>query len=427
MSKTLLKAATDRALRKEREAKDEKAVVVAGSNKKRAHVDTEASSSLKTLKISDNKKVKLSGDLRPITPADSDATAVTSKAAGGGGTATSLAGRVVYLGHIPDGFYEAQMEKFFKQFGNVQRIKLFRSKKNNRSRGYAFLEFDSPETAAVVADSMDGYFLMERKMVCNVVPPEKIHDKMFARPKQEPRTKKSEIDSDSDDEEKVEGEEQAEKAKEEEHGVDDTNFEKMVKAHRKLMAQKQKKLRELGIEFNIPFVQPVEERVVSPVTAAAATVATVVAPTPGKKGKVAAPVPEPEPVEEEKPILAPTTPGKTRRAKGAAVPEPEPVEEEKPILAPTTPGKTRRAKGAAVPEPEPVEEEKPVVAPTPGRTRSGRSAAVAEPKPVEEEKAVVAPTTPGKARKAKNAKPVEPEVEEKSLETKKQSKIPRRK
>ena len=36
---------------------------------------------------------------------------------------------VVYLGHIPHGFYEEEMNKYFSQFGTVTRLKLARSKK----------------------------------------------------------------------------------------------------------------------------------------------------------------------------------------------------------------------------------------------------------------------------------------------------------
>jgi len=36
---------------------------------------------------------------------------------------------VVYLGHIPYGFFEDQIKGFFSQFGEVTRLKLARSKK----------------------------------------------------------------------------------------------------------------------------------------------------------------------------------------------------------------------------------------------------------------------------------------------------------
>ena len=36
---------------------------------------------------------------------------------------------VVYVGHIPHGFYEDEMRGFFSQFGTVNRLRLSRSKK----------------------------------------------------------------------------------------------------------------------------------------------------------------------------------------------------------------------------------------------------------------------------------------------------------
>jgi nucleolar protein 15 len=38
-------------------------------------------------------------------------------------------GCVLYIGHIPHGFYEEQMKGFFGQFGIVTRVRLSRSKK----------------------------------------------------------------------------------------------------------------------------------------------------------------------------------------------------------------------------------------------------------------------------------------------------------
>lgn len=48
---------------------------------------------------------------------------------------------VIYLGRIPHGFYEEQMRGYFEQFGEVTRLRLSRSKKTAKSRGYAFIEF----------------------------------------------------------------------------------------------------------------------------------------------------------------------------------------------------------------------------------------------------------------------------------------------
>ena len=38
-------------------------------------------------------------------------------------------GAVIYLGHIPYGFFEEQMQGYFSQFGTVTRLRLSRSPK----------------------------------------------------------------------------------------------------------------------------------------------------------------------------------------------------------------------------------------------------------------------------------------------------------
>lgn len=87
---------------------------------------------------------------------------------------------VVYLGHIPHGFYEDQMQGFFSQFGDISRLRLSRSKKTGRSRHYAFIQFKEPAVASVVADTMNGYILEGRHLVCKVIAPSRVHDRMFA-------------------------------------------------------------------------------------------------------------------------------------------------------------------------------------------------------------------------------------------------------
>lgn len=86
---------------------------------------------------------------------------------------------VVYLGHIPHGFYENEMRGYFSQFGEVTRLRLSRSKKTARSRGFAFIEFADVEVATKAAESMDGYLMHGQKLVAKLVPPEKIHPDTF--------------------------------------------------------------------------------------------------------------------------------------------------------------------------------------------------------------------------------------------------------
>ncbi len=86
---------------------------------------------------------------------------------------------VVYLGHIPYGFREEEIKKFFEQFGTVTRVKLARSKKTARPKGYGFIEFESLEVAAVAADTVDKRFMFDRQLVCHVVEDDKVHKDMF--------------------------------------------------------------------------------------------------------------------------------------------------------------------------------------------------------------------------------------------------------
>ncbi|KAG2459315.1 MK67I protein, partial [Polypterus senegalus] len=86
---------------------------------------------------------------------------------------------VICLRHIPQGFYEKEIREYFSQFGKVVRLRLSRSKKTGRSKGYAFLEFECDEVAKIVANTMNNYLIGERLLKCNVIPPEKVHPTLF--------------------------------------------------------------------------------------------------------------------------------------------------------------------------------------------------------------------------------------------------------
>eukprot|EP01130_Rhizamoeba_saxonica_P010894 TRINITY_DN4492_c0_g1_i4.p1 TRINITY_DN4492_c0_g1~~TRINITY_DN4492_c0_g1_i4.p1 ORF type:complete len:249 (+),score=73.26 TRINITY_DN4492_c0_g1_i4:36-782(+) len=86
---------------------------------------------------------------------------------------------VIYLGHIPYGFFEAQMREYFTQFGEISRLRLSRNKRTGRSKHYCFIQFFDPFVAQVVADTMDGYIMYERALVCKLIPPEKVHPNLF--------------------------------------------------------------------------------------------------------------------------------------------------------------------------------------------------------------------------------------------------------
>lgn len=51
------------------------------------------------------------------------------------------------------------------------------------SRGFGFIKFADVETAKVAAETMNGYFVYERQLVCHVVRTENVHDGLLKPPK----------------------------------------------------------------------------------------------------------------------------------------------------------------------------------------------------------------------------------------------------
>ena len=145
-----------------------------------------------------------------------------------GGPKKDKQSTVVYLGHIPSGFAEKEIYKFFAQFGEVKRVKLHRSKKTNGSKGYAFIEFGEASIAIVAAQAMNGYFLAERQLVCNVVLPAKLHKGLFARQKAKAAVPE---------------------AIEDNEGSEEISVEQTKKIANDLRS-KQKKLKALGIDYD---------------------------------------------------------------------------------------------------------------------------------------------------------------------------------
>eukprot|EP00933_Yihiella_yeosuensis_P073518 TRINITY_DN82232_c0_g1_i1.p1 TRINITY_DN82232_c0_g1~~TRINITY_DN82232_c0_g1_i1.p1 ORF type:complete len:324 (+),score=104.13 TRINITY_DN82232_c0_g1_i1:70-1041(+) len=99
---------------------------------------------------------------------------------------------VIYLGHIPKGFFEPQMRKYFSQFGTVTRLRLSRSKKSAESKGYAFIEFAEESVAKIVAQTMNRYLMFEKVLVCEYIPKEKRNKHLFKGCKTIPKDRRAE-------------------------------------------------------------------------------------------------------------------------------------------------------------------------------------------------------------------------------------------
>ncbi|XP_075971826.1 uncharacterized protein LOC142973729 [Anticarsia gemmatalis] len=88
---------------------------------------------------------------------------------------------LVYLSHIPHGFYEHQMTQYFKQFGVVTNVRVIRSKRTGNSKGFAFVEFKEPSVAQIVAETMNNYLMGKRLIKAAYIPPEKQKNKAFRK------------------------------------------------------------------------------------------------------------------------------------------------------------------------------------------------------------------------------------------------------
>ena len=88
---------------------------------------------------------------------------------------------VVYVGHLPWGFIDSTLKKYFSQFGNITRIISPKSSKTGRSVGYAFIEFEDEETARIAAKTMNNYILFEKILKCSFVEDKKKYDRIFLK------------------------------------------------------------------------------------------------------------------------------------------------------------------------------------------------------------------------------------------------------
>ncbi|KAH7431762.1 hypothetical protein KP509_08G065300 [Ceratopteris richardii] len=71
------------------------------------------------------------------------------------------------------------MRGFFGQFGTIKRLRVSRNKKTGKSKHYAFIQFESPEVAEIVTDSMNNYLLYEHLLQVKLVPLDRIHPRIW--------------------------------------------------------------------------------------------------------------------------------------------------------------------------------------------------------------------------------------------------------
>lgn len=165
---------------------------------------------------------------------------------------------------VPRGFFEAQMKKYFSQFGRVNRLRLSRNKKTGASKHYAFVEFASSEVADIVARTMNNYLMFGHILKCHLIPTEQVHPDLFKgageRFKVDPRNKKAGLEM--------------------ERGVERSQWEKRIENENKRRSGKSKQMKEeFGYEYDAPQLKGVNEASKKP------SAIEVTKPAPEKKAK----------------------------------------------------------------------------------------------------------------------------------------------
>lgn len=96
--------------------------------------------------------------------------------------------RTIYIGNLAYTVVEEDLEIAFEAFGEIEDIKLMRDKETDRSRGFAFITFET-EAAAIAARSIDGQEIAGRVIRVNDArqrqqknkPSNKLHKKQPAK------------------------------------------------------------------------------------------------------------------------------------------------------------------------------------------------------------------------------------------------------
>jgi len=195
---------------------------------------------------------------------------------------------IIYIGHIPAGFEEREMRKFFNQFGDVVRLKLVRNKKTLASRGHAFVKFESSATATTVSESINGYFIGERQLVSHVVPRGKVHDGLLrtgARSNPSKASKEGEVSAEGSRKRKTGDEDSSDSENDEEAEV--SPAPKPSRSIDSSMRKKQRKLDALGMDYD--FVDALKSNTAA--NSAKAKAKAAAPPAPPAEGDAAAPAP----------------------------------------------------------------------------------------------------------------------------------------
>lgn len=66
-------------------------------------------------------------------------------------------GANLFIFHIPNNFTNVDMYHLFQPYGNLLSVRIMIEKETGRSRGFGFVSYDSPESAALAIKELNGF------------------------------------------------------------------------------------------------------------------------------------------------------------------------------------------------------------------------------------------------------------------------------
>jgi len=73
----------------------------------------------------------------------------------------------LYVGNLPFRTSDQELVELFSQAGGVQSASIVTDRETGQSRGFAFVEMDSEDSAQAAISKFNGYSYMDRQLVVN--------------------------------------------------------------------------------------------------------------------------------------------------------------------------------------------------------------------------------------------------------------------
>mmetsp|Transcript_5525 Transcript_5525/g.8735 ORF Transcript_5525/g.8735 Transcript_5525/m.8735 type:complete len:614 (-) Transcript_5525:52-1893(-) len=97
--------------------------------------------------------------IAPFYPATSPGPPIQTTASNKGPDGANL-----FIFHIPNHFTNLDMYRLFCQYGNLLSVRIMVEKDTGRSRGFGFVSYDSPESAALAIKELNGFAIGNKRL-----------------------------------------------------------------------------------------------------------------------------------------------------------------------------------------------------------------------------------------------------------------------